>query len=240
MFETRGVRDLTDKELLLVPAELNLTKICLYCSKKFSEVNNFGRLACRLHPGIILEGEARFSCCQQHVSKRGCRRVDHSSEKISIEDEMERHHAIYQESVIVIPSAYFYYGILPPLPETILYHHRSSSSSSSKERKNLLVTYKMPFNESLVQRFDIEQEVRQLRKKRKKLPILAHHHRDMTSKDLSNSRRMANQGWRDDISPNTNITMGGDSDDDDGDDDEKDLHNLLKIDIPFVIIKRVV
>ena len=230
MFKIRSIRELSQEELLLIPPELNESTKCLHCARLFREIDNFGRLACRLHPGVV-QNDSLYSCCKRPIYTSGCLRSDHIStkESLSIGNEYERHTALQNYSVIVIPSDYFYYGINPPLQETILWR----SNGSGKTR---LVKFVMPFNKTLVEEFDTENEKRELQKKYKKLPLLAHHYKKINS-DVSQKKRMANAGWRNDISPNANDDYS--SSDDEGD-EEKDLEKLSKIDIPFVIIRRFV
>lgn len=228
----RSLHQLTQKELSLIPPELNELKKCYYCARGYREISNFGRLACLIHPGIFQSETNHYSCCKRGIYARGCLRVDHIPEPITTESEKERHEALLEYAVMTIPKDYFYYGITQPLMESVLFR-----SFSSVDKKKTEVKYVMPFQSELVAEFDPKEELRGLQKRYKKMPLLAHHYKQLGS-DEKQKKRMANHGWRNDISP----TGIGEDDSDSYSDEilgEKDLEKLAKIDIPFVIIKRL-
>lgn len=226
MFPSRTSDQLSQKELFLIPKELNELKDCLQCGKHYREKQNFGRLACFLHPGIF-EGFS-YTCCKRQIGTRGCLRADHFSEPIPIESEQKRFEALQQNSVLSIPADYFYYDVLQPLEETILFR----SSRFLDYKRGNFVAYEMPFGSGLVEQFDIEEEKRNLKKNYRKMPLLAYHYRELGSSERER-KKQANNGWR------NSITREGIWEDEDDSEEEVDSRNLTKIDIPLVIIKRI-
>lgn len=229
MIPSRSSDQLSQKELLIVPKEMNEWKDCLQCRKHYREKQNFGRLTCFLHPGIF----ERFSytCCRRPIGTRGCLRSDHISEPITKKSEAERFAQLKKHSLLSVPVDYFYYGILPPLNETVLFH---SARIMDQQKWGNTVCCEMPFGNGLIESFDVEKEKRHLKKNYRKMPLLAYHYKELETGERERKRK-ANNGWRNSI---TKEGIWEDEEDSDG--ESGDSRNLTKIDIPFVIVRRIV
>lgn len=226
MYKTRTFQQLSLEEIALIPLELTECVECLHCGYEYKEYANYGRLACRLHPGIIeIHNGHRYSCCQKPHYSVGCLKSDHIKRGIplSIVNEEERHKTLFDLSTIVLPIDYFYYGIMQPLFESILF-----STKSSHQRK---VLYVVPLQNGIKKEFDVEEELYKIRTGYRKMPLLKYHYKKNNC-DIMEKRKRANQGWKNDIGPDA--ILGNDSDS-----EEDELGNYTKIDIPFIIVKRV-
>lgn len=210
----------------MVPLELTESNECLHCGHSYKEYANYGRLACRLHPGIIeVHNGHKYSCCQRAHYSVGCMKSDHIKRGtlLSINNQEERHNTLSEMATLDVPIDYFYYGVMQPLFESILVNTKRQSRGK--------IQFVMPFNSEMKKEIDIEEKAYHLRKNHKKLPLLKYHYKKNNS-DINEKRKRANQGWKNDIGPDA--ILGDDSDSDDF-----ELGKDTKIDIPFIIVRRI-
>jgi hypothetical protein len=141
MFQFKAYDRLSSQELGLIPDDYTKTRQCLQCGRQYREIDNIGRYACRLHPGIavldVMKNGYYYTCCQKHIdSSNGCVRADHMDYELPVNCLETRHDAISSECIYAIPIIYFLYGIRQPVKQSVLYH--------SSQRVNIINTVK-PF-----------------------------------------------------------------------------------------------
>lgn len=226
MFEYRSLDKLSTEESSLVQSCYIKETQCLHCSQLYIEANNIGRQCCRLHPGIIVVNDnvQRYSCCQKLANHKGCQLSDHisSHEIISIDNSEEREEKLKEMASIIIPTDYFRFGIRPPLQRNIVYHHRKGTKINPRESIKIY----MHFNRKLLIQYIPEREHRQLKREYLKSPILSL--MDADNLQQYDATQKIEKNWLNSL-----------YDDQTEIDEERDLENQEKIDIPFIICRRM-
>ena len=121
-----------------VSAKYLVERHCILCRGKYTELENLGRLGCRIHPGLRLcdkEGREFFSCCGFYVdascggnatwlAMKGCVAVDHIDDTVKLDtsDLDLRLDAIKAFALIALPTSIFRtsHHIILPRPRTIV------------------------------------------------------------------------------------------------------------------------
>jgi hypothetical protein len=196
----------------LVPEEWKRTKECVECGTRYRELENIGRLHCRIHPGERLYNlEANcyyFSCCFS-TGGRGCLKSDHHEFPIGGEDE-----TLLDFSTRTVATILYEYGLVPPLSSQIIYHSEEGKREISY-RHTLL-----PEEKTL----SIEGIKAGLAEAAKSSALFS------KLRDTEMSRRMESMKQFD-IKWKSNLEDGGDDEDADGVGNE--------FDIPFIVIARL-
>lgn len=144
-----------------ISAKYLTERLCVLCRCKYTELNNIGRLLCRIHPGIRLcdhDGREFFSCCGFYVDQygfgtptrlamRGCVAIDHMDDSFSLDnvDLDLKLREIKTFSIICLPSSVLetVHRIFPPLPYTMVVDFRGVGMP----RETLLTHHLAVFNE---------------------------------------------------------------------------------------------
>ena len=101
----------------IVPNEYVLPRLCTLCVSVYQEKLNIGRLNCRLHPGIRMcdrEGRIFYSCCGLYRDAhddgrvtahdiRGCLAIDHTDVALDDKNILARITQIKQFAIIALP-----------------------------------------------------------------------------------------------------------------------------------------
>ena len=109
----------------LLPLDLTSAKKCVQCGTIYVELDNIGRLQCRVHPGVRLEnagsGQYYYSCCDRLDSQYGCTQIDHTTEVFTTQSEEMRLNQIQQFSIMILPCILHPYLYQIPMRDRILY-----------------------------------------------------------------------------------------------------------------------
>lgn len=204
---------------------------CVHCLAYFLEAENIGQMRCRLHPGVArydLDREAaHYSCCDGDTDAPGCRLADHCREELSVEDERERHEALFEMVFEIVPCGLFQYGLMPPVPENTLY-------DSQRPQKRRKVCVAPSFAPAMEEEFDLNELAHQVSDYVKDSPVLLRTLPASLQASLSKrcSRTEAverlESGW-----PSHFDTAEGD-----GDNARKLLHPP-DFTLPYMIVKRI-
>lgn len=144
----RHLSELSAQECALLDGSYTRQRQCCHCGESYVEMQNLGRLGCRLHPGVAdldRYGQYVYSCCGRDAEdeRGGCLRSDHMDQMPPTDDGEARHASLIggNKFVSVIPTVLFEYGVMRPLNETILARHDGRPVD-----RDIEVRYRLPFN----------------------------------------------------------------------------------------------
>lgn len=210
---------------------------CVGCGARYRELENMGRLCCRVHPGLVSlcvdDGRYYYDCCGRAAGTgetQGCLRCDHMEARVSrTSDTGVKHDELADWGLCVVPQALFRYGMLRPLNECIV-HQDSGGGGNSKT----VIKYRLPFD-AVDRECDLKEQHDLLRQSVADVPLYT------TLYAQGNARvshlammDMINNGWKETLDKSK---IGGD----DADDDKRvgAISDLDRYIIPFVVIRRI-
>lgn len=218
MFPHRPLNSLPAEDYNMIPVELFTAQHCVNCGKNYEEINNMGRLACYIHPGIAqfitMSNGYYYSCCNQSVGSRGCTRADHINEVYSLYDQEERDDALFSKAIVTIPIIYFQYGVKNPINDAVLYRPGDKQTS---------LVVKLPLTTISEVHIDISEKKEELYEAVNESSILSKIYVD-SNMDVTNQEKALDMKWRNMLHV---------------DKDREEERTLKNYDIPFVIIRRI-
>lgn len=217
----------------MVPDDYIEERKCFYCGALYREVDNIGRLRCRIHPGIVQydarSGYSYYSCCKRRDyplsgGVGGCVKSDHQHEEFTDDDQEQRHREMEDVAILTLPTTLFQYGVSPSGGDTVIYN----SGGGGKKKT---ITHRLPLggDGGTVIEIDIEKRKHALNQFIKHSPSLSQlcATRGM-GEESANLREVLDLGWR-----NTLEEEEGDGD------NEGENGEETKCIVPFVIICRM-
>lgn len=116
----------------LLPDEWSRVRQCTECGACYRECDQVGRLACRVHPGVLIVYQRRpyFSCCGRDNESRGCLPIDHTTVCFARHPVERRLSDIQSFVTLALPRLYLQrHYIVQPQDTTIVFvagNHRKT------------------------------------------------------------------------------------------------------------------
>lgn len=125
----------------LLPDEWSRVRECVECGAWYRECDQVGRLACRVHPGVLLFRDARpyFSCCGRENTSVGCLSIDHTTLRFARHPIERRLTEIQSFVTLTLPRVYLQrHYIVTPRDQTIVF---TSPSNRSRQQTSVRLTF---------------------------------------------------------------------------------------------------
>lgn len=149
--KARPLPELGEHEYALLDNEYTRVRQCCLCGEEYRELQNMGRLCCRVHPGmprLNQYGQYSYSCCgrgcyESDPISQGCLRCDHMDRQPCTQPGHEdtRCADLAAFYVRAIPSVLFNYGMTRPLNEAVLARQPAGTTPDDARP----IKYTMPF-----------------------------------------------------------------------------------------------
>ncbi len=214
---------------------------CVNCHKEYRDLENTGRLRCRMHPGLVsleADGLYHYQCCGA-VSGRGvvgCVRADHMEARTTVtQDQQARLDELADWGTCVVPTALFQYGVQRPLSECLLGHDSGEPCNTDKGAEILHYRFLFDSVEKEARQCDISEQRRLLRETVPTVPLLASLY-CQSNKQESRRAMMEeiDEGWRETLDK----AGGGDMKGDASTTTLSRINEQDRLIVPFVVIGR--